>query len=176
MSTPLFQQLLGESFAELPTPLRIVHDGQSKTLHGRCDVERGTGRLSRLFAWATSLPPQGKDQPIEFIITSTHGRETWTRKFGRSSMRSSLSVQCATLVEWLGPMRFKFNLSLDHANECVHWRLAGVAVMGLPLPLRWFQHVTACESASGSKYCFDVSAALPLAGLLVRYRGWLDVT
>jgi len=47
--------------------------------------------------------------------------------------------------------------------------------LGVPLPARWFAGVAARESEADGRYCFDVRAALPLAGLLVHYRGWLDV-
>jgi hypothetical protein len=35
--------------------------------------------------------------------------------------------------------------------------------------------VRARESAEGERYRFEVAAALPLAGPLLHYRGWLHV-
>jgi hypothetical protein len=45
----------------------------------------------------------------------------------------------------------------------------------LPLPESWFSRVSAREWAEGDRYHFDVQAALPVAGPLVHYRGWLGV-
>ncbi|MGO1071164.1 DUF4166 domain-containing protein [Lysobacter sp. CA199] len=55
------------------------------------------------------------------------------------------------------------------------WRLVRVRALGLPLPLGWFGGVHAREFERDGRYRFDVRAALPGIGLLVHYRGWLDV-
>lgn len=174
MREPLFKQLLDASVEELPAPLKYLHDGRSKTLHGQCDVERGGGMLSRLFARMMSLPPAGKNQAIEVIIACNGDGETWIRRFGRRSMQSSLSAQDTLLVELLGPVRFKFKLILDHTGH-VNWQLVHVTALGVPLRVNWFDNVKASESADNGNYCFDVTAALPIVGLLVTYKGWLNV-
>jgi hypothetical protein len=175
MSKPLFHQLLDDGFNQLPQPIRYLHNGQSKVLNGRCNVLRGTGVLSRLFAWATSLPPAGDDQPIEVSIECNHHGEVWTRRFGNRRMTSYLSAQGTTLVEYLGPTRFKFMLAYDATTQVINWRLINVRAMGIPLPVSWFDAVTASESVNNGRYGFDVAAALPIVGLLVKYKGWLDV-
>ena len=69
-------------------------------------------------------------------------------------------------------MAIRFQLTVR--DDAIVWSVVGVRVLGLlPLPAHWFHQVGARESSDGTRYCFDVSAALPLAGLLVRYRGWL---
>lgn len=175
MSAPLFRQLLGASFDALPATIQILHAGSSRTFTGRCDVERGQGALSRVFARITSLPAAGKDQPITVTISCNECGEVWTRQFSKNYMTSSLSAQGNSLVEWLGPVRFKFKLDYDSSRQCIDWRLIRVAAFGIPLPVSWFDKVKAQESSDNGKYCFDVSAALPLIGMLVQYRGWLDV-
>lgn len=57
----------------------------------------------------------------------------------------------------------------------LYWRLMRVRALGLPLPASWFSGVRAREFERDGRYHFDVAAQLPLVGLLVRYRGWLDV-
>ncbi|MGH8078215.1 MAG: DUF4166 domain-containing protein, partial [Lysobacter sp.] len=82
------------------------------------------------------------------------------------------------LCERLGPVRFGFRLSVEalpHAGFAIHWRLERVRLLGMPLPVRWFTGVHAREYESKGRYHFDVVAALPVAGLLVHYKGWLDV-
>jgi len=176
MSKPLFHQLLDVDFNQLPQPLQFLHGGQSRVFTGRCDVQRGAGFLSRLFAWITSLPPAGRDQPIEVTIKCNEQGEVWTRRFGRRSMTSSLSAEREVLVEQLGPVRFKFKLSYDATRQVIDWQLIQVRAMGMPLPVKWFDAVTASESVNNGRYGFDVAAALPLVGLLVKYKGWLDVS
>ena len=87
-------------------------------------------------------------------------------------MRSQLRADAGVLIERLGLVAFRFQLAVR--DDAIVWSVAGVRVLGLlPLPRHWFHQVGARESDDGARYCFDVSATLPLAGLLVRYRGWL---
>ena len=76
------------------------------------------------------------------------------------------------MCEQVGLARFGFRLTV--AEGGIVWRVARVTALGLPLPARWFGKVRARESELEGRYCFDVAAALPAVGLLVRYRGWLD--
>lgn len=167
----LFPSLLGERFDALPPVVRALHlHAGAQRLHGEVEVERGTGWLSRLCAWATRLPPAGRG-PMEVEIVAMPGSERWTRRVAGHAMPSRLWSRDGLLCERLGLVTFGFRLSVEDA--AIVWRVVGVAVFGLRLPARWFEGVAARESARDGRYCFDVAAALPLAGLLVRYRGWL---
>lgn len=169
----LFPSLLGAAFETLPPRVRALHlHVGTQQLHGEVRVERGDGWLSRLCAWATRLPPAG-DGPIAVEITSLPGEERWTRHIAGHAMPSRLWARDGLLCERLGLVTFGFRLHVEH--DAIVWRVACVRVFGLALPARWFRDVGACESQPGERYCFDVAAVLPLAGLLVRYRGWLHV-
>ena len=87
-------------------------------------------------------------------------------------MRSTLTERDGLLEEALGPARFRFVLSV--ADGGVAWRVAGMRVMGVPLPAAWFKAVTARQSVRAGRYTFDVRAELPWIGLLVHYQGWLE--
>jgi hypothetical protein len=54
-----------------------------------------------------------------------------------------------------------------------HWQVVHVAVFGMALPAVWFQKVHAYSYSDAVSYRFLVHAELPIAGLLVRYEGWL---
>ena len=72
------------------------------------------------------------------------------------------------------------------ASGAILW-LLGTSVSRLKFPVGWsaqgiaaarrdrVRAVRARESAEGERYRFEVVAALPLAGPLVHYRGWLHV-
>jgi hypothetical protein len=77
------------------------------------------------------------------------------------------------LCERLGLVTFAFALAV--ADGILTWQVRRVRALGVPLPARWFEGVRACESEVAGRYHFDVRASLPLAGMLVHYRGWLDV-
>ena len=172
----LFRGLLGAyRFEALPVPLRKLHLRAGRALwHGEVEVMRGTGALSRLCAWATRLPRAGHG-PIEVEIIAIDGREQWTRHIDGHAMRSRLWAGDGLLNERLGLVTFAFALS--SGGDDIVWTVARVRVLGLlPLPAAWFSRVRACESAGDDgRYRFEVVAALPLAGPLVHYRGWLAV-
>lgn len=172
----LFRRLLGaDRFDRLPVPLRTLHLRAGRALwRGEVEVTRGTSALSRLCAWATRLPRAGRG-PIEVEIVAIDGREQWTRHIDGHAMRSRLWAGDGLLNERLGLVTFAFALS--SAGDDIVWTVARVRVLGLlPLPIAWFSRVRACESAGDDgRYRFEVVAALPLAGPLVHYRGWLAV-
>lgn len=171
----LFRRLLGaDTFDALPAPLRILHLRDGRALwRGEVEVIRGRSPLSRFCAWVTRLPPQGTG-PIEVEIIASDGREQWTRHVAGHAMRSWMRAVDGLLSERLGLVDFRF--SLTSVDRDIVWTVAGVRVLGLlPLPVAWFSQVRARESVEDGRYRFDVVAALPLAGPLVHYRGWLDV-
>lgn len=171
----LFATLLGaDTFDALPSPLRRLHLRSGTTRwRGEVEVSRGRSLLSRFCAWATRLPPAGTG-PIEVEIVADAGREQWTRHVAGHAMRSRLQAREGLLDERLGLVDFRFRLT--SVDRDIVWTVDGVRVFGLlPLPASWFSQVRARESAEGERYRFEVTAALPLAGPLVHYRGWLEV-
>jgi len=125
-----------------------------------------------LFAWATRLPPAGRGE-VEVEIDASSAVEKWTRHIGGRAMPSRLWEQDGLLCERLGLVRFGFRLTVEEG--AIVWRVVRVAALGLRLPARWFDAVLARESELDGRYRFDVAAALPVVGMLVRYRGWLHM-
>lgn len=173
MSVPLFQRVLGVEFQTLPSAVRTLHATTGhRRYRGQVEVVRGGNPLARLFAWATRLPPAGQGE-VEVEIDASEEEEKWTRHIGGHAMPSRLWEQDGLLCEQLGLVRFGFRLAVQESG--IVWRVARVMALGLPLPARWFGKVQARESGFDGRYRFDVVAALPAVGLLVRYRGWLLV-
>lgn len=174
MDTMMFPQLLGPAFAALPGSVQRLHMRTGPaTYTGRVSVVRSPRWLSRLCAWATRLPPAG-DGPIQVDIDATSQREFWTRRVAGHAMRSRLWAADGLLCERLGLVTFGFKLAAE--NGCLSWRVVRARALGVPLPARLFTEVHACEGETDDgRYTFDVSAALPLIGPLVHYRGWLHV-
>jgi hypothetical protein len=171
--TPLFPTLLGDRFAALAPPVRWLHEATGRRYFGHASVEHGAGTLGRLAATLASLPPASASTELVVDIETLGDAECWTRHFGVHTMRSTLRRDGALLCEHLGPAHFHFELVVR--DGALHWIVHRVAVFGIPLPARWFAGVAAREFAEDGAYRFDVAAALPLAGLLVRYRGTLAV-
>ncbi len=173
MSAPLFQRVLGADFHDLPPTVRALHLAIGyRRYAGQVKVKRGTHPLAGLFAWATRLPPAGQGA-LEVEIEAAGEQEKWTRRIGGRAMPSRQWQRDGLLYEQLGLARFGFRLTVEQG--VLVWRVARVSALGVPLPARWFREVLARESERDGRYRFDVHAAMPLAGLLVHYQGWLDV-
>ena len=174
MQPTLFQQALGAAFFRMPESLRRLHTGRGRFRYaGRATIERGNGLLARLCAWVAGLPAAGDDVVTVVEFDCGPRRETWRRDFGGARMVSTLSVRDGLLRERLGPLQFRFAL---HANEgAIWWTVAGARLFGvLPLPASMFDGVRCREYEQDDRYRFEVDAALPLAGRIIRYAGWLE--
>ena len=167
------QQALGAAFFRLPDSLRLLHSNRGRTRWvGRASVERGRNPLARLCARIAGLPPAGQDVATVVEFDCGPARETWRREFGAARMTSVLGLRDGLLRERLGPVSFRFAL---HANDgAIWWTVAGARLFGLlPLPASMFDGVRCREYEQDERYHFEVDAALPVAGRIVRYAGWL---
>lgn len=169
-----FPTLLGDAFARLPWTVQALHLARGlRRYHGRVTIRRGGNLLARLCALATGMPPAMSDAPLSVDIVATDRGERWTRNFDGHCMSSQLWRRDGRLCERLGLVTFRFALSVE--RDALHWRVESVRALGLPLPVRWFRGVCAREWEAEGRYRFEVAAALPLAGELVHYAGWLEV-
>ena len=173
--TVLFERVLGDAaFSTLPQRVQALHRATGKrTYSGSATVEAGGGWLARLCAWLTALPAQEQTVPVQVEITSDAHGERWTRHFGAHRMPSRFWVQDGLLCEHIGVATFAFALTAQ--GGALHWQVRHARALGVRLPAFLFRAVRAREFEADGRYGFDVEARLPLAGLLVHYRGWLNV-
>lgn len=170
--TSLYQSVLGERFDVLPAAVRELHSHESPVVYrGRGSVERGSGLLSRLVGAAMRFPPAMDDVAVSVNFDIRGGVETWTRDFGGHQFSSRLSKQDLYLAESFGPLSIRFRLEAGAEGIRMiplHWTLLGVPLPGFVWPC-----IVAREHERDGRFHFFVEAAMPLAGLVVRYRGWL---
>jgi hypothetical protein len=172
MSLPLYRRVLGPHFSVLPTRVRELHDlAAASQWAGVANVERGRSRLSRLAAWIAGLPPDGRDQALCVTFEPVGADEIWTRQFGAVRFRSVQWQRNGFLCERAGPSTFVFTPVAS--GEGLALRLDGFRLLGLPLPRLVHPSVRTWECERAGRYQFEVEARLPLAGLIIRYGGWL---
>jgi len=177
VSQPPFQRILGPRFDALPAPVRRFHSLTTPTaVAGLADIEVASGLIPSLVCWLSGLPKSGSDAPVSVEFTPDgRGGEYWARRFGERRYASSFStgqrVGENLLIERFGPFHLEFRLRASAAG--LSWVLVGVACVGIRAP-RWaIPKVSCLESGEGERFLFDIQAALPLIGPLIRYRGWL---
>jgi hypothetical protein len=170
----LYEQVMGERFERLAPALREFHRLAGRVrLHGEVHVEAPRSAVARWLAMALGTPRREGAGPIRFELDAVSASETWTRRFAGSTMVSRMHRFGGRLVERLGPATLAF--SLDELDGRLVMALASMRFCGLPCP-RWLgPRIVAEETGVDRRLHFDVSAHVPVVGLVTRYRGWLDL-
>jgi NAD(P)-dependent dehydrogenase (short-subunit alcohol dehydrogenase family) len=169
---PLYARAMGAAFEALPPAVRGLHDFRRDSgAAGEAVVVRGRGLVPRLLAWLMRFPPEGR-RPLHVSFAERDGVETWTRDYGGHVMRSELSKASGGVTERFGPIRFAFDLV--PRPDGLAMNLVGWSLLRVPLPRFLGPRIAATEREQDGRFHFDVSAALPLLGEVVRYAGWLE--
>ncbi len=178
--TPLYQRALGEAWLRLPAPLRAMHaGGEERVVHGQAKVERGGGLLAWTVAAVMGLPKAGDAVPVEVRFTRRGQGEVWRRTFAGRSFSSTQELGRGRserlLVERFGPVAVGMAVVVE--QERLRLSIRRATLFGVPLP-PWLR--PSCgdtfEHASDGRFNFHVELHAPLAGLVVRYRGWLGTS
>lgn len=167
-------RVLGGDFARLPVDVQTVHSGAAICIAGRADVQRGAGLVKHLICASLGFPRHGPDQRVTIkFSTDAKGADRWERDFdGRryASFLSAGSGACAgRLVERLGLFTIVFGLTVDDGQ--LVFRMAGLSVFGIAVPLKLLPDCVACEDGRDGEFTFDIAVSLPFLGRLIRYRG-----
>lgn len=172
-NTSLYQQIMGADYATLAAPLQRFHQlSGHHVLHGWVDIAPPASWLTKLLALGT--PTQGASGPLRFDLQTQADTQIWTRHFPGKTMSSRLSLQGPHLQEHLGIARLAFGLRAS--NGSLNMELKSLRVMGLACPAWLRPKIIALESGEGNDQVrFQVSATLPLIGLVASYSGHLVV-
>jgi alkylated DNA nucleotide flippase Atl1 len=174
---PLFRQLLGPAFDDLPPRLRELHDSKDvRQWSGVAEIRRGQGILARMISTLVGFPQAAKQVPVSVTFTPEKGKERWTRNFGGRRFSSTQSVGMGKdqylLAERFGIVTVALALVLDGGRLALiprRWHVLGVPLPGFLLPKG-----ESFESEENGRFCFDVEISLPFVGLVVAYKGTLE--
>lgn len=176
-NAPLYRRLLGAAWDELPEAVRELHAlSGTRRYAGRATVERGRNFLAHLVAKIVGFPSEGEDVPVSVRFDARERRETWTRTFAGRSF-SSIQFDKGGAWEHLLCERFGFitlGIALSSKGSRLTLILRRWSMLGIPMPMWLAPRADAYETEDGGRFHFHVEITLPLAGLIVRYRGWLE--
>jgi Domain of unknown function (DUF4166) len=118
--------------------------------------------------WLMKLPAVGPGQPVRLDVAE-HGSElVWTRRIGRSTLRTRQRASDSRIVERSGLGRISFDLVVE--NGALLYQQASIHVAGLPVPSSLSPRVGAVVSATAEGW--DVVVTVEWRGRIVcRYRG-----
>jgi hypothetical protein len=173
MTPPVYRRVLGADFDCLPAAVRQLHDLSAPSIwRGRANVKAGTSLVAHLLARLFRLPPAGDDQPLEVRFAPRDDHEVWERRFSRRTFVSRQYPAGALILECVGPVTLL--LRPEGSGTGITLQMIGARLFGIPLPSFCVPHIATHEFEADGRYRFDVSASLPLIGLLVSYAGWLE--
>jgi hypothetical protein len=172
----LYRRMLGDAYDKLSAQIRVMHDVQSvAAAEGRARVQRGSSPLARLAAALAGFPQANSDTPVRVEFSASDGEEIWTRNFGSERFASRQFAgrgrSDGLLCERFGPFTFAMALVAD--GERLRLVLRRWSVLGFPLPMWLCPRSDSYESVEDGCFNFHVKISHPLAGLIVRYDGWL---
>ncbi len=169
----LFEAALGKRWQTLPPEIRTMHDlWDLHSATGRARITRGPHPLARLIAALFRFPKAGTDIPVTVTMERRGDKELWTRDFAGTRFASHLTPAGPDEVhERFGPFRFRIALTENPAGFGME--VTRGSCLGLPIPRALLPRSETEERVANGRFTFDVRLSLPLAGLLVHYRGWL---
>jgi hypothetical protein len=174
---PLYRQILGEAFEQLPARVRALHDStKSRLWAGTAEVRQGKGLLARAIGWIIGFPTAAVGIPVNVAMSCENGGELWTRNFDGKTF-SSFQERGAGKDEYLLLERFgsiTVALALVMENERLYLVPRRWSCFGVPLPRILMPTGRSFEAETSGQFVFDVEIAAPLIGLIVAYKGVLS--
>lgn len=174
---PVYRRVLEHRYRDLAQPLQDMHDVTDRHHYrGRSRVDRGSNPLAWLIATVIGFPKAGQDQPVEVEMSVKDRVETWTRRFNGKRFVSTQEYGTGRyeglVVERFGPMAF--GLALVEEDRHLYLLMRRWDFLGIALPKFLAPRIVAFEHAARDRFNFSVKLSLPLIGLIVAYRGWLE--
>jgi hypothetical protein len=171
---PLYQQVLGAEYTQLPRAVQRFHCLSGHTvLHGWVETKAPDTALARILAICLGVPLNPSCGPLRFELTPKLAQETWTRHFPTHTMTSRMRFASGHIEEQLGPARLRFKLIAT--EERLSMQLVGMHFFGIPCPAWMLPRIVAEERGINDQLHFEIVATVPIAGTVANYRGHLVI-
>jgi hypothetical protein len=175
---PLYAWLLGPRYQILPAIVREMHDvGARVTAEGISTVNHGKSWLAQLMARLLRLPRAGGARRVRVSLERRGALEVWARQYDDAILTTHQMAAgpagSALLGERFGPLTVI--MRLEPSSTALLFVIENARWFGLSVPGFLRPRVRARAFAADGWYRFDVTIALPLVGLLIRYDGRLKM-
>ncbi|AWM80468.1 hypothetical protein DKL61_08900 [Gammaproteobacteria bacterium ESL0073] len=173
----LFAKLLGKQYEELPAAIKQFHDTPGHLWKGYVNATGSNNVLAKIIRTFMGFPKPGNNLPITVSVYYTdQGNERWSRSFGNKKFSSLLMIDKKNpqlMSESFGLIKQHYKLEL--ADNWLCWRLQYCSLLGVKLPSFLSPKIIANEGIDEKgTYQFIAKAELPLIGILLEYRGFLN--
>jgi Domain of unknown function (DUF4166) len=99
---------------------------------GTIDVEHGRGWLTPVITSLMKLPAAGLHQAVRLDVVEDGSELLWTRRIGKSILRTRQRASDSRLEERSGPGRISFDLAVE--GDALRYRQSSIHVAGLRVP------------------------------------------
>lgn len=170
----LYPEILSDCFERLPQPVKQAHKyGEQIRLEGSVKVTTGKRLFPRLICFIMQLPKAGKNIPLVVDIIKQNNHETWYRYFSGKLFKSKQVQKKNSLIEKVKFIHLCFAVKACHKN--LRLELHQVYLFGIPANRLLGLVIKSTEFAINNNYAFYMAIHSRWFGLLIRYRGKLDV-
>ncbi len=176
---PLYRQILGDAFEHLPKQVQSIHGSvNTRKWSGKAEAKQGKGLLARGIAKLIGFPKSAPSIPVNVEMVCRDGGELWTRNFAGKTFSSFQSAGKGRnqylLEERFGLITVALALVIEGDRLFLiprRWSL-----LGLPLSRFLLPAGSSFETQVNGEFCFDVEISAPIVGMIVSYRGRLNLT
>lgn len=166
----LYQQVLGDRFAELHPVLQAFH---ARPEGGRADcqllVTHPPGRLKGLLRRLGGVPAAGEHAAALLEVVVQPGVEVWRRTIGDKPMTTRQWRRGLQLMEGVGPAAFRLELTVDRGG--LRFDSNGFWFCGVPIARSLSPRVRAVVEPRERSWRVAVALEAPLLGPLLLYEG-----
>jgi len=168
----------GEAFHLLHPELQRLHR-QGGSMSGKIKLNFGgglAGYIGKRIAKKLGVPLRAGEHDLRVDIHQHGNNMHWSRCFdGQHTLLSVFEPFGAYpdgyWQETTGPVNLK--LTVDILESAWHWRVLGIRVLGLPMPMFLLPHSQAYKKVVDGLYQFHVGFSMPVVGELFSYEGSL---
>lgn len=162
---------MGDEFYQLAPLLQRAHQGHI-LLQGSAKVQRGNW-AAKIICYLLGFPKQNTQAQLSVECQHFSDKMTWQRSFDGDIMRSTFTQKNHYLVERLGLV--DVYLQPRQVNGELHYHHQRTDFCGIRLPALLSPKTQSREYEKNGHYCFEVTASLWGIGLVVAYKGRLEV-
>ena len=123
--------------------------------------------------WSMKLPAAGPRQPVQLDVAQDGSELVWTRRIGKSILRTRHWATGSKLVERAGLGRISFDLAVE--DNALVYRQSAIHVAGLPVPSSLSPRVGAVVSATAEGWQVVVTVEWRRR-IVCRYAGTLHAS
>ena len=173
----VFEQTLQSAFANLPPSIQAIHQpATGQVWSGKAEIISGRNPIGKLVARILGLPAKAKNCPVSVTFLPSKDGQKWDRDFDGHKFSSTFTKGHGKnehlLIERLGPVQVALAMIKD--GERLHFTPRRWSFLGIPMPQFLLPREESFECEEEGVFHFNVAVRVPIAGLIVAYKGWLQ--